>query len=300
MTKKSRGFCNLDNPSGLERLRRGATPIAAAVLFSFAESALAPAMAWAQPDQRAAVQTHDEERSPSAGSAPKAEEAPSDANAFEARLAKFQETAKTLAASSSSPAPAALSPSALQLKDPAIRQQPSADKEKPTEPVLDQTLALPTGADKSGVTSKAISLPQGSGKIQGMGESFSAQLSTGIATFSVPFSLPHARGGAQPALGLSYSSSGGFGLAGVGWDVGVPFIARQTDRGLPNYAESSGFDVNQDRFVFNGGQELVLRMRPCRPGATVHNIFVRASRAHFCAFSGRRITTPGACRTRAG
>ena len=72
-----------------------------------------------------------------------------------------------------------------------------------------------------------------------MGESFSAQLSTGIATFSVPFSLPHARGGAQPALGLSYSSSGGFGLGGVGWDVGVPFIARQTDRGVPSYIDGS-------------------------------------------------------------
>src|SRR2546421_147522 len=71
--------------------------------------------------------------------------------------------------------------------------------------------ALLSGADKSGVTSKAISIPQGSGKIQGMGESFSAQLSTGIATFSVPFALPKARGGAQPSLGLSYSSSGGFG-----------------------------------------------------------------------------------------
>src|SRR5262245_17550463 len=29
--------------------------------------------------------------------------------------------------------------------------------------------ALPTGADKSGVTSKAISVPQGAGKIEGMG-----------------------------------------------------------------------------------------------------------------------------------
>ena len=73
----------------------------------------------------------------------------------------------------------------------------------------------------------------------------------------MPFALPHARGGAQPSLGLSYSSSGGFGLAGVGWDVGVPFIARQTDRGLPSYVDGSGFDPNQDRFVFNGGQELV-------------------------------------------
>ena len=57
-----------------------------------------------------------------------------------------------------------------------------------------QVAALPTGGDKSGVTSQAISMPKGSGTVQGMGESFSAQLSTGIATFSVPFSLLPARG----------------------------------------------------------------------------------------------------------
>ena len=74
-----------------------------------------------------------------------------------------------------------------------------------------ETVALPSGADKSGVTSKSISVPKGAGTIQGMEESFSAQLSTGIATFSVPIALPAARGGAQPSLGLSYSSRGGGG-----------------------------------------------------------------------------------------
>ncbi|HVY30602.1 MAG TPA: SpvB/TcaC N-terminal domain-containing protein [Polyangiaceae bacterium] len=107
-----------------------------------------------------------------------------------------------------------------------------------------ETLALPTGGDKSGVTSQAISVPKGSGTIQGMGESFSAQLSTGIATFSVPFSLPAARGGAQPSLGLSYSSASGSGLAGMGWSVGVPYIARQTDRGLPGYDDRARADLH--------------------------------------------------------
>ena len=129
----------------------------------------------------------------------------------------------------------------------------------PTDTVTPPTasIGLPTGANKTGVSSQAISVPQGSGKIQGMGESFSAQLSTGIATFAVPFALPSARGGAQPSLGLSYSSSGGHGIAGVGWELGVPFIARQTDRGLPQYKDGTAWTPTQDRFVFNGGQELV-------------------------------------------
>ncbi len=41
-------------------------------------------------------------------------------------------------------------------------------------------------------------------------------------------------------------------MLGVGWSLGVPFIARQTDRGLPRYEEGS-----LDRFIYNGGQELV-------------------------------------------
>ncbi|MBK7398381.1 MAG: hypothetical protein IPJ34_19330, partial [Myxococcales bacterium] len=118
------------------------------------------------------------------------------------------------------------------------------------------TVGLPTGANKTGVSSQAISVPQGTGKIQGMGESFSAQLSTGIATFAVPFAPPR-RGGAQPSLGLSYSSGNGHGIAGVGWEIGAPYIARQTDRGVPQYKDGTAWTPQQDRFVFNGGQELV-------------------------------------------
>jgi RHS repeat-associated protein len=117
--------------------------------------------------------------------------------------------------------------------------------------------SLPVGGDKTGVSSQAISVPQGTAKIQGMGESFSTQISTGVATFSVPISLEHGRGGAQPSLSLSYSSGSGHGVAGVGWDVAVSFIARQTDRGLPLYDDRAAWHPQQDRFVFNGGQELV-------------------------------------------
>ncbi len=112
-------------------------------------------------------------------------------------------------------------------------------------------------SDKGGSSSQAISVPKGAGTIEGMGESFSAQLSTGVASFSMPFSLPAARGGAQPSLALSYSSGSGWGSAGMGWDTGTPFISRQTDRGIPRYGDRSDFFPEQDRFVFNGGQELV-------------------------------------------
>jgi RHS repeat-associated protein len=120
--------------------------------------------------------------------------------------------------------------------------------------------SLPVGGDKTGVSSQAISLPQGVGKVQGMGESFSINPSTGVANFDVPFSLVPARGVSQPSLALHYSTAFGHGVAGVGWDVAVPYITRQTDRGGPQYVDppmGGGWSATQDRFVFNGGQELV-------------------------------------------
>src|SRR6185369_16286663 len=248
MNTKSRRNPGSRGPSALAYLRRSAAPIAAASLFFFAESALAPAMAWAQPDLQISRKTGEEKLS-EAQLPQQSDSAPAQAPAptLRDKTEEEKEAKGTLSVDAAQ--------TDLKKKLTRAGAQSSAPVTPPaTPPEVDQPLALPSGADKSGVTSKAISLPQGSGKIQGMGESFSAQLSTGIATFSVPFSLPHARGGAQPSLGLSYSSGSGAGLAGMGWDVGVPFIARQTDRGLPGYDDQAGFHANQDHFVFNGGQ----------------------------------------------
>ena len=73
-----------------------------------------------------------------------------------------------------------------------------------------------------------------------MGESFSAQLSTGGAGYSGTADLLGARGRVQPRLDLSYSSGSGFGLAGLGWSFGAAGITRQTDRGLPSYDDRAG------------------------------------------------------------
>ncbi|MGC4070654.1 MAG: SpvB/TcaC N-terminal domain-containing protein [Polyangiaceae bacterium] len=117
-------------------------------------------------------------------------------------------------------------------------------------------VTLPTPDSNVTIGSQSISLPSGAGSPLGMGESFSAQLSTGLATYTVPIGLPKARGNAQPNLVLSYSSSGGAGVAGVGWSIGGAAIARKTDHGLPKYDDRSTWHPNQDRFTF-GGAELV-------------------------------------------
>jgi RHS repeat-associated protein len=133
------------------------------------------------------------------------------------------------------------------------------------------------------IAAQAISLPSGAATVSGMGESFTAQLTTGIATFNVPFSFPKARGAAQPILALVYGSSSGFGDAGVGWSLsGGMSIARQTDRGTPGYDDRDDFHINQDRFIF-GGQELVpictVTAGACS-GARVDELFPTWSEAH--------------------
>ncbi|MFW5739344.1 MAG: toxin TcdB middle/N-terminal domain-containing protein, partial [Myxococcota bacterium] len=203
-------------------LARGATAgIAQALLLLLLLLLITPTAAQAAPEPEAASEAAHQDR-------PKAEAPTKPCAAEEAKLEPSGETPKA------------------KLKD---------DGE--VEPVPRTARSLPTGENKTGVSAQSISVPKGPGTIEGMGESFSAQASTGIATFSVPFALPKARGDAQPSLGLSYSSASGSGVAGIGWSMGVPFIARETDRGLPSYDDEPSWHEHQDRFVYNGGQELV-------------------------------------------
>lgn len=116
---------------------------------------------------------------------------------------------------------------------------------------------LPSGEAKSAVTPQRISLPSGEGSIEGMGESFTPNLSSGTGTYAIPISLPPGRNGVQPSLALSYGTSSGNGVVGFGWSLGVPFIARQSDRGLPSYVDAASWHPQEDRFSYNGGQELV-------------------------------------------
>ncbi len=118
-------------------------------------------------------------------------------------------------------------------------------------------LALDSGATGSTFSPQAISLPSGAATMAGMGESFTAQLTTGVAGFNVPFTVPAGRVGLSPSLGLVYASSSGYGLAGVGWSLAGPIaIARQSDRGIPGYDDRDDWHPEQDRFIL-GGQELV-------------------------------------------
>ena len=95
-----------------------------------------------------------------------------------------------------------------------------------------------------------IAAPKGGGAVRGLGETFSPDLFTGTANFTVPITVSHGRHGLQPALSLTYSSGAGNGPIGLGWALGIPGLSRQTAHGLP------AFDAS-DTFVLSGAEDLV-------------------------------------------
>lgn len=102
------------------------------------------------------------------------------------------------------------------------------------------------------LATETISLPTAPGSIDGLGESFEAQLNTGSYIFRIPLKLPPVRGRVQPEVSMTYNSASGNGPLGIGWSFRVPSVQRQTDKGLPKYDAT-------DTYVTGDGEELVAR-----------------------------------------
>jgi hypothetical protein len=73
--------------------------------------------------------------------------------------------------------------------------------------------------------------------------------STGDARMSLPIRVPKGRGAYTPALGISYSSSGGNGWLGVGWDLSISKIEIDTRWGVPTYQS-----LDAPRYVLDGAE----------------------------------------------
>jgi len=126
-----------------------------------------------------------------------------------------------------------------------------------------------SAVDKSGVKPNTISLPTGPGSIEGLGESFEPTLNTGTAKYAVGLKVPPGTAGHAPGLSLSYDGGSSNGPLGFGWKLGIPYIQRQTDKGIPRYVDgNNGIDDDLDGVVDNPeeidvfineiGEELVL------------------------------------------
>ena len=110
--------------------------------------------------------------------------------------------------------------------------------------------SLGLASAQTGVSDGRVSLPEGPGSLEGVGDNARVDASTGAMSYDIPIDTPEGFEAVTPALALTYSSSAGSGVVGLGWDLAVPFIERMTNRGLPRY------DVD-DAWVANGGEQLV-------------------------------------------
>ena len=76
----------------------------------------------------------------------------------------------------------------------------------------------------------------------------------GTANLSYPIWTPKGRNGMQPSLVLTYSSGGGNGWLGVGWDLSVPSVSLDTRWGVPRYS-----GVEETEIYLLCGEQLVNR-----------------------------------------
>lgn len=107
-------------------------------------------------------------------------------------------------------------------------------------------------ANDSGVKPTSISLPSGPGSIDGLGDSFSPTLNSGTTTYQVTLELPPGRAGLAPDLALRYSGGAGQGVFGLSWELNVPYVQRQVEKGLPRYTmwpNGDGLDNDHDGVV---------------------------------------------------
>ena len=115
------------------------------------------------------------------------------------------------------------------------------------------SLTQRNAADYNEIQIPEISLPKGGGAIKGIEEKFQVNAVTGTSSFGIPIPLSPTRHGFMPAIGLGYNSGSGNSAFGLGWDVGIPSIARKTEKQLPQYKD----EQESDTFILSGAEDLV-------------------------------------------
>lgn len=74
--------------------------------------------------------------------------------------------------------------------------------------------------------------------------------SGGDNNLAYPIEVPGGRGGLQPSVSVGYSSSGGNGWMGVGWDLSTPAIQVDSRWGVPRFSAAK----ETEGYVLNGAQ----------------------------------------------
>ena len=106
-------------------------------------------------------------------------------------------------------------------------------------------MPLAGAADKSGVSPRVVKLPAGPGSVQGLGKRFDPDLATGASEYGFKIALP--AGHVLPNFTIKYNSGFGDGVLGIGWELGIPFVERETGGVLPEYHDvPNGIDDDRD------------------------------------------------------
>ncbi|MDC8100617.1 SpvB/TcaC N-terminal domain-containing protein [Chryseobacterium rhizosphaerae] len=88
--------------------------------------------------------------------------------------------------------------------------------------------------------------------------------SMGTVNTSFPIKIPTGRQGVQPSLSVNYSSEGGNGWLGLGWDLSTPAISIDTRWGVPKYdgaKETEIYSFGGEQLTFKEGDKYVLPNR---------------------------------------
>jgi len=102
-------------------------------------------------------------------------------------------------------------------------------------------------ADKSGVRTEAVQLPDGPGSVAGYGPGYAPDLPTGGMGFDFEYAFPKGPGGMAPSFSIGYDSGEGNGVMGFGWGITMPRIERKTVRPWPRYVDGpNGIDDDFD------------------------------------------------------
>lgn len=97
-------------------------------------------------------------------------------------------------------------------------------------------------ADKpAGLSAQTLVAPSGPSSLKGLGDSFSANASTGTGSFSIPIEVPP--GFMEPQLAVSYTNGSGKGVLGQSFSLPVLQVYRSRDKGAPRFAEDDRFAV---------------------------------------------------------
>jgi RHS repeat-associated protein len=102
----------------------------------------------------------------------------------------------------------------------------------------------------------SVNMPKGGGALKSIDEKFRVNAANGTASTNVVIPLSKSRSDFAPSLSLNYSSGGGNGPFGIGWNISLNSIRRRTDKLLPRYQDA----VNSDIFQLSGAEDLVLQL----------------------------------------